>query len=38
MMSEILRNGDKLPMYGFSRMLNSFREGSGNDIVQLKKI
>lgn len=38
MMSEVLRNGDKLPMYGFSRMLNSFKEGSGKDIVHLKKI
>ena len=25
-------------MYGFGRMLNSFREGGGNDIVHLKKV
>lgn len=27
-----------MTMYGFSRMLNSFRAGGGNDIVYLKKI
>ena len=37
-MSEVLRNGDKLPMYGFGRMLNSFKEGGEKDIVHLKKI
>lgn len=38
MMSQLIRSKDRSLLYGFGKMLTSFRIGSSNDIIYLKKI
>jgi hypothetical protein len=38
MMSELIRSRESSVLYGFGRLLSSFRQGSARDIIHLKRI